>query len=139
MCALINGWERWEPDDDLKKGKELLSTNWTIIEINKKARAKREGGTEEEDDDGWDDEDGYCLDKYSNVEDIQYELDNPNLKKVTGLKKLVGEESDDEEEEDGECNEEVGAGKIGGDKGEDDVGAEKEAVAKHRKSKQHRS
>ena len=127
MCALINGWDRWEPDNNLKKGKELLSTNWTIIEINKKARAKREGGTEDKDDDGWDDEDGYRSDKYSNVEDIQYELDNPNLKKVTGLKKLVGEESDDEEEEDGECNKEVGAGKIGGDKGEDDVGAEKEA------------
>ena len=79
------------------------------------------------DNDGWDDEDGYHLDKYSNVEDIQYELDNPNLKKVTGLKKLVGEESDDEEEEDGECNEEVGAGKIGGDKGKDDVDAMKEA------------
>ena len=52
MCVLINEWERWELDDDLKKGKELLSTNWTIIEINKKARAKREGGTEDKADDG---------------------------------------------------------------------------------------
>ena len=51
MSALINGWERWELDNDLKKGKELLSTNWTIIEINKKARAKREGGTKDKDDD----------------------------------------------------------------------------------------
>ena len=67
MCALINGWERWVPDDDLKKGKELLSTNWTIKEtMNKKARAKREGG-EDKDDDGWDDEDGYHSDKYDDV------------------------------------------------------------------------
>ena len=86
------------------------------------------------------------------MEDIQYELDNPNLKKVTGLKKLVGKESDDEEEEDGECNEEVGAGKIRGDKGEEcrldflclatasfSAPTEKEAVAKQRKSKQHSS
>ena len=73
MSALINGWERWELDDNFKKGKELLSTNWTIIEINKKARAKREGGTEDKDNDGWDDKDGHRLDKYSDVEDIQYE------------------------------------------------------------------
>ncbi len=25
MNVLVNGWERWVPDDDLKKGKELLS------------------------------------------------------------------------------------------------------------------
>ena len=36
MSALVNGWEKWEPTEDLKKGKELLSTNWTIIPINKK-------------------------------------------------------------------------------------------------------
>ena len=27
MCALNNGCKRWVPDDDLKKGKELPSTN----------------------------------------------------------------------------------------------------------------
>jgi hypothetical protein len=38
MCALINGWERWEPDGDLKKGKELLSTNWRLVDLNNKVR-----------------------------------------------------------------------------------------------------
>jgi len=50
MCALINGWERWEPDGDLKKGKELLSTNWRIVEMNKKAKGRREGGEDNNDD-----------------------------------------------------------------------------------------
>ena len=64
MCALINGWERWEPDGDLKKGKELLSTNWTIIEKNKRGKARREGG-EDKNNDGWDDDNGYHSDKYN--------------------------------------------------------------------------
>ena len=38
MNALVNGWERWEPDDDLKKGKEVLSTNWRLVDTNKKVR-----------------------------------------------------------------------------------------------------
>ena len=63
MSALINGWEKWEPTDDLKKGKDLLRTNWTIIEINK----KRKGGGENDDDEGWDDKSGYNLDKYDDV------------------------------------------------------------------------
>jgi hypothetical protein len=50
MCALINGWERWEPDGDLKKGKELLSINWRIVEMNKKAKGRREGGEDDNDD-----------------------------------------------------------------------------------------
>ncbi len=29
---------------------------------------------------GWDDEDGYHLDKYDDVEDLPFELDNTNLK-----------------------------------------------------------
>ena len=37
MSVLVNGWEKWEPTDDhLKKGKDLLRTNWTIAENNKK-------------------------------------------------------------------------------------------------------
>jgi hypothetical protein len=104
MCALINGWERWVPDDDLKEGKELLNTNWTIKDtMNKKARAKREGG-EDEDDDGWNDEDGYHLDTYDDVEDLPLELDNTNLKKVMGLKKLIGEEDLEESDNDKKGN-----------------------------------
>ena len=48
MCALINGWERWELDGELKKGKELLSPNWKIVVINKKGKARREGSTREQ-------------------------------------------------------------------------------------------
>ena len=59
MSALVNGWEKWEPTDDLKKGKDLLRTNWTIIEINKKGRGR--GGND--DDEGWDDNSGYHSDK----------------------------------------------------------------------------
>jgi len=82
--ALVNGWERWMPDEDLKKGKELLSTNWTIIEMNKKAKARREGG-KDDNDDGLDDDNGYHLDKYDDVEELPFRLDNGNPRKVTGL------------------------------------------------------
>ena len=50
MRAPINGWERWDPYGDLKKGKELLSTNWRIVEMNKKAKGRREGGEDDNDD-----------------------------------------------------------------------------------------
>ena len=141
-CVLINGWERWVPDNDLRKGKELLSTNWTIKEImNKKARPTREGG-EDEDDDGWDDKDGYHSDKYDDVEDLPVELDNTNLKKVTGLKKKIGEEdleeSDIDKKGNGDDDGEVGAGKIGGDKGEYDVVEEEEVVIERRSKRNKR-
>ena len=41
MRVLINGWERWVPNNNLKKGKELLSTNWTIIEMMNKKLGQR--------------------------------------------------------------------------------------------------
>ncbi len=47
---------------------------------------------------GWDDNSGYHSDKYD-VEDFPFELDNENLKRVTGLKKLVGEKDTVSEEE----------------------------------------
>ena len=43
MLALINGWERWKPEGDLKKGKEILSTNWRKAERNKNGNGRREG------------------------------------------------------------------------------------------------
>ena len=72
-CALINGWERWEPAGDLKKGKELLSTNWRIIEINKKSKARRDV-SDNDNHEGWNDDDGYHLDKYSDVEELPYKF-----------------------------------------------------------------
>jgi len=116
MSALVNGWEKWELREDFKKGKELLSTNWTIIEINKKGRERRD----DDDDEGWDDNSGYHSDKYDDVEDFPFELDNENLKRVTGLKKLVWEkDANSEEESEDEVAEydddAVGTGNKGGD------------------------
>ena len=113
MNALVNGWERWVPDDDLKKGKELLSKNWMIIEMNKKAKARREGG-EDDNDDGSDDDDGYHSDKYNDVEELPFRLDNGNLRKVTGLdgERVPGNDEliAEEESEKGNENEDDGDG-----------------------------
>jgi len=136
MNALVNGWERWVPDDDLKKGKELLSKNWMIIEMNKKAKARREGG-EDDNDDGLDDDDGYHLDKYNDVEELPFRLDNGNLRKVTGLDgervPIAGEESKNDNEND---DDEDGAGE-NGDDDEDEVGVENER-GPERRSKRHK-
>ena len=101
MSALVNGWEKWEPREDLKKMKELLSTNWQIVEDDKNSSEQ----TNDDDEDGLDD--GYHSDKYSDVEEFPFELDDENLKKVTGLKKLPSkkrknseDESEDEDVED---------------------------------------
>ena len=119
MCALINGWERWEPDEDLKKGKELLSTNWRLVDVNKKGKAGKEGSADENDD-GWDNDDGYHSDKYNDVEDLPFKLDRGNLRKITGLENLSGNDdsfSSDESEEDekGKGEDEIkdSPGKIG--------------------------
>jgi hypothetical protein len=81
MSALVNGWERWEPNDAIRKGKEALNTQWTIIQNDRAARARREGL--EEDEDGSDYDDGYSLDMYSD-EEMPFYLDKANLRKVTG-------------------------------------------------------
>ena len=131
MSALVNGWEKWEPREDLKKGKELLSTNWKIIEINKKGRGRRD----DDDDEGWDDNSGYHSDKYDDVEDFPFELDNENLKRVTGLKKLVGEKDTVSEEESEDEVVEYDDDAVGtGNKGGDIVSEEKEEVDERRKS-----
>jgi hypothetical protein len=109
MCALINGWERWEPEGDLKKGKELLSTNWRKAEMNKKANGRREGGENNNNDDS-DDNDDYHSDKYNDLEEFHFRLDDANLRKVTGLNNEIagedacemGDESNDEEDGAGE-------------------------------------
>ena len=59
----------------------MLNTRWTIIQKDRAARARREGL--EEDKDGSDYEDGYRSDKYSD-EEMPFELDKANLRKVTG-------------------------------------------------------
>ena len=131
MSDLVNGWEKWEPTDDLKKGKDLLRTNWTIKEINKKGT----GRGEDDDDEGWDDKSGYHSDKYDDV--VDFELDNANLK-VTGLKKLVGEEDAiSEESDDDGVHKDVDA-VAAGNKGGDMVSEEKDEVGEPRKSARHR-
>jgi hypothetical protein len=131
MSALVNGWEKWEPTDDLKKGKDLLRTNWTIIEINKKGKGKGRG--EDDDDEG---SDGYHSDKYDDV--VDFELDNDNLKRVTGLKKLAGEEDAiSEESDDGGVHKNVDA-VAAGNKGGDMVNEEKDGVEEPRKSARRR-
>ena len=131
MSALVNGWEKWEPREDLKKGKELLSTNWKIIKIYKKGRGRRD----DDDNEGWDDNSGYHSDKYDDVEDFPFELDNENLKRVTGLKTLVGEKgtiSEEESEDKVIKNDDDAVGT--GNKGGDIVREEKEEVDGQRKS-----
>ena len=72
------------------------------------------------------------MEKYDDVEDVPFELDNTHLKKVTGLKKLIGEEdleeSDNDKKGNGDDDGEVSAGKIRGDKGEYDVVGDEEVV-----------
>ena len=121
MSALVNGWEKWEPREDLKKGKELLSTNWMIIENNKKSSAQRD----DDDDDGL--EDGYHSDKYSDVEEFPFELDDDN-----GLKKLPSKKSSNSDEESEDNDNDEGEGKKGGDI----ASKEKEERDKQRKSVQ---
>ncbi len=59
------------------KGKELLilSTNWRMDERKKKAMGRREG-SEDDNDDGWGEDNGYHLDKYDDVEELPFRLDN---------------------------------------------------------------
>jgi hypothetical protein len=138
MCALINGWERWEPDEDLKKGKELLSTNWRLVDVNKKGKAGMEG-SEDENNDGWDNDDGYHSDKYNDVEELPFKLDRGNLRKVTGLKNLSGnddsfssDESEEYEKGKGEDNIKDSTGKIGDHEKEE---KDKRVVTVERRSK----
>ena len=133
MNALVNGWERWVPDEDLKKGKELLSTNWRMDERKKKAKGRREGG-EDNNNDGSGKDDGYHSDKYDDVEELPFRLDNDNLRNVTGLDSEMEEESakgdEDDEEDDG-----------GGEKGDDEddeVGGENEKQPAERRSKRNK-
>jgi hypothetical protein len=135
MSVLINGWEKWEPTDDLKKGKDLLRTNWTIIKINK----KRKGGGENDDDEGWDDKSGYHSDKYDDVGLVDnFELDNDNLKRVTGLTKLAREEESISEESDDDGVHKNVEAIAAGNKGGDMVSKEKDGVAEPRKSARRR-
>ena len=107
--------------------KDLLRTNWTIIEINKKGTGKGRG--EDDDDEG---SDGYHSDKYDDV--VDFELDNDNLKRVTGLTKLVGEEESISEELDDDGVHKNVEAIAAGNKGGDMVSKEKDGVAEQRKS-----
>jgi hypothetical protein len=65
---------------------------------------------------------------------VDFELDNDNLKRVTGLKKLAGEEDAiSEESDDGSVHKNVDA-VAAGNKGGDMVNEEKDRVGEPRKS-----
>jgi hypothetical protein len=85
MSALVNGWERWEPDDD-KKVKELLRMRWRFKENDSDAKK----GNEEKE--YWEEEDGYNLD---NLE-IDYELYGENQQNATDKTEKEDEEDDRE-------------------------------------------
>jgi len=84
------------------KGKELLSTKWRMDERKKKAKGRREGN-EDDNNDGSGKNDGYHSDKYDDVEELPFRLDNDNLRNVTGLDSEMEEESKkgDENDEEG--------------------------------------
>ena len=97
MRAFGNGWEKWEPTEDHKKGKELLSTNWTN-ENNKKS-------SEQRDDDDHDVlEDGYHSDKYGDVEEFAFELDDENRKKLRSNEESEEDDDEDDDNDKGEGN-----------------------------------
>ncbi len=118
-----------------RRVKDLLRTNWTIIKINK----KRKGGGGNDNDEGWDDKSGYHSDKHDDVGLVDnFELDNDNLKRVTGLTKLAREEeSISEESDDDGVNKNVEA-IAAGNKGGDMVSKEKDGIAEPRKSARRR-
>ncbi len=104
----------------------------------------------EEEEDGSDYKDGYCLEKYSD-EEMPFELDKANLRKVTGRNNSIssgeccdkdhGNEDDNKEKSDLEYSNdnEVGAGKKGEDEGKKEMGAEVNNVTRKRKSQQNSS
>ncbi len=87
--------------------------------MNKKGKASMEG-SEDENDDGWDNDDGYHSDKYNDLKELPFKLDRGNLRKVTGLKNLSGnddsfssDESEEYEKGKGEDDIKDSSGKIG--------------------------
>ena len=71
------------------------------------------------------------MDKYNDVEELPFILDNDNLRNVTGLDSEMEEESEKGDEDDEEDN-------GGGEKGDDadnEVGAENEKQPAERRSK----
>ena len=76
-----------------------------------------------------------CWPLDDDVEDFPFELDNENLKRVTGLKKLVWEKNMNSEEESEDEVVEYDDDTVGtGNKGGDIVNEEKEEVDERRKS-----
>ncbi len=102
--------------------------------MNKKAKGRREGG-EDDNDDGSDDDDGYHSDKYDDVEELPFRLDNGNLRKVTGLACEIAEEEECEKIDEN-YDEEDGAGENGDDE-DNEVGVENEKKRK-RSSNRHK-
>ena len=98
-------------------------------------KGKGRGGNED-DEGSWDNKSGYHSDKYDDV--VDFELDNDNLKRVTGLTKLVGEEESISEESDDDGVHKNVEAIAAGNKGGDMVSKEKDGVAEQRKSARRR-
>jgi hypothetical protein len=105
FSALVNGWERWEPDDKTKK--DPLRTRWR----NPDDKNSRKKGKSDINKGWWDDEeDGYSLDKFFKDLDCDYDFDEDVAKricnKVLGDSLLEVEAKYTQEEEHGEEGEE---------------------------------
>ena len=116
------------------QGSGLSRLRSSLLRMNWKINKKNKGGGENDDDEGWD-KSGYHSDKYDDVGLVDnFELDNDNLKRVTGLTKLVGEEESISEESDHDGVHKNVEAIAAGNKGGDMVSKEKDGVAEPRKS-----
>jgi hypothetical protein len=90
FSALVNGWERWEPDDKTKK--DPLRTWWrNPDEKNSKNKDKSDNNK------GWweDKEDGYSLDKFFKDLDCDHDIDDDIAKRI--YNEVLGDSFSEEE------------------------------------------
>jgi hypothetical protein len=91
FSALVNGWERWEPDDKAKK--DPLRMRWR----NPDEKNSRKKGKKSDNNKGWweDKEDGYSLDKFFKDLDCDYDIDKNIAKRI--YNEVLGESLLEEE------------------------------------------
>jgi hypothetical protein len=102
FSALVNGWERWEPDDKTKK--DPLRMQWR----NPDEKNIREKGKSDNNKGWWEDkEDGYSLDKFFKDLDCDFDIDEDIAKRIYNKvlrDSLLEEEAEYNQEE--ECGKE---------------------------------
>ncbi len=99
MSVLVNGWERWEPEDDKTRKNLLRRMRW---------RGREDSPTTNEDEKGWwENDDGYSSEDMLGTEDVDFEMDNDNLQKIKKIfrGKKNDEDSYEEDEEEEKENE----------------------------------